>query len=76
MGYTSQDETIYARADALGISHDAIYDYFDKMANEVNEKYPGKSPDWRIEKAEQSVWSMFCTYSIPQTRPMIYLLTY
>lgn len=61
MGYASQDEIIYARAKALGISDDVVYDHFDKMANEISEKYPGQSPEWRLCKAEQSVWSKFCT---------------
>lgn len=67
MGYKSQDETIYARAEALGISHDKVYDYFEKIAKEVNEKYPDKSRDWRFEKAEHCVWYKLCRYSITQT---------
>jgi hypothetical protein len=58
--YVSQEEAIYARATQVGISHDLVYDYFDKMIDRVTEQHPGKGPDLRLEEAEQLVWDHFC----------------
>jgi hypothetical protein len=58
--YTSQEDAIYARATERGISHDLIYDYFDKVVDQVTEKFHGKSSNWRFERAEKCVWVNFC----------------
>ena len=58
--YTSQEDAIYAGATRLGITHDVVYDYFDKMIDHVTAQHPAKSADYRLQKAEELVWGHFC----------------
>ncbi len=60
--YASQEAAIYARADELGISHDVIWDYFDKMVDDISNENPEKDPDFRLKAAEKAVWSKFCKW--------------
>lgn len=61
--YTSQEDAIYAKATERGISHNAIYDYFDQIIDRIMEQHPGKRADWRLGRAESFVWERFCECS-------------